>query len=199
MIDVVRAHGRRGVHPADRRRRHPHRRGHARDAARRRGQGLRSIRPAVARPEVIARGVRVVRRPGIVLSMDVLWNGSGFYEIVTHGGRRPTGMDAIEWAQRGVEAGRGRDRASTASTPTARRMATSCKLTRLVSDAVTVPVVASGGAGNADHMCDVLTRARRTRRWRPASSTSAPHGSPRSRRSWPSAACRCARFATGRR
>ena len=61
---------------------------------------------AVLNPDLIAEGADRFGSQCIVLSMDVLWNTEGeFYEIVTHGGRHRTGMDALEWAQRGVELG----------------------------------------------------------------------------------------------
>jgi len=109
---------------------------------------------AVARPEVIREASEWFGAQAIVLSMDVLWNGT-YYEIVTHGGRRKTGMDAIEWAQRGVELGAGEIVVNSIDADGTKE-GFEITLTRLVSEAVTVPVVASGGAGNADHMADVL-------------------------------------------
>jgi cyclase len=113
---------------------------------------------AVARPEVIRESSEWFGAQAIVLSMDVLWNGT-FYEIVTHGGRRKTGMDAIEWAQRGVELGAGEIVVNSIDAD-GTKDGYEIKLTRLVSDAVTVPVVASGGAGDADDMADVLLDGR---------------------------------------
>jgi cyclase len=109
---------------------------------------------AVARPEVIREASDWFGSQCIVLSMDVKWNGT-FYEIVTHGGRRPTGLDAIEWAKRGVELGAGEIVVNSIDAD-GTKDGYEITLTRLVSEAVTVPVVASGGAGSADHMADVL-------------------------------------------
>ena len=109
---------------------------------------------AVARPEVIREASEWFGAQAIVLSMDVKWNGE-FYEIVTHGGRRPTGLEAVEWAQRGVELGAGEIVVNSIDADGTRN-GFELRLTRMVSDAVTVPVVASGGAGTADHMADVL-------------------------------------------
>ena len=109
---------------------------------------------AVARPEVIREASEWFGAQAIVLSMDVKWNGD-YYEIVTHGGRRPTGIEAIEWAQRGVELGCGEIVVNSIDADGTKN-GFEINLTRLVSEAVTVPVVASGGAGNADHMADVL-------------------------------------------
>lgn len=113
---------------------------------------------AVARPEVIRESSEWFGAQAIVLSMDVLWNGD-FYEIVTHGGRKRTGLEAIEWARRGVELGAGEIVVNSIDAD-GTKDGYEVKLTRLVSDAVTVPVVASGGAGNADHMADVLLDGR---------------------------------------
>jgi cyclase len=109
---------------------------------------------AVARPEVIRESSEWFGSQAIVLSMDVKWNGT-YYEIVTHGGRRPTGIDAIEWAQRGVELGAGEIVVNSIDAD-GTKDGYEIQLTRMISERVTVPVVASGGAGNAEHMADVL-------------------------------------------
>jgi cyclase len=109
---------------------------------------------AVARPEVIREASDWFGAQCIVLSMDVKWNGK-FYEIVTHGGRRRTGIEAIEWAKRGVELGAGEIVVNSIDADGTKN-GFEIRLTRLISEAVTVPVVASGGAGSADHMADVL-------------------------------------------
>ena len=109
---------------------------------------------AVERPAVIREASEWFGAQCIVLSMDIIWNGT-FYEIVTHGGRRRTGMDAIEWAQQGVDLGAG-ELVVNSIDADGTKNGFELRLTRLISEAVTVPVVASGGAGNADHMADVL-------------------------------------------
>ena len=113
---------------------------------------------AVARPEVIRESSEWFGAQAIVLSMDVLWNGS-YYEIVTHGGRNRSGMEAVAWAQRGVELGCGEIVVNSIDAD-GTKDGYEITLTRTISDAVTVPVVASGGAGNADHMADVLLDGR---------------------------------------
>jgi cyclase len=113
---------------------------------------------AVARPEVLREASEWFGSQAIVLSMDVLWNGT-YYEIVTHGGRKRTGIDAIEWAQEGTELGAGEIVVNSIDADGTKE-GYEVRLTRLISDAVTVPVVASGGAGNADHMADVLLDGR---------------------------------------
>jgi imidazole glycerol-phosphate synthase subunit HisF len=113
---------------------------------------------AVARPEVIREASEWFGAQAIVLSMDVKWNGA-YYEIVTHGGRRPTGLEAVEWAQRGVELGAGEIVVNSIDAD-GTKDGYEIRLTRMISDAVTVPVIASGGAGSADHMADVLLEGR---------------------------------------
>jgi cyclase len=112
---------------------------------------------AVLNPDLIAQSADRFGSQCIVLSMDVLWNAErGYYEIVTHGGRRRTGMDALDWARRGVELGAGElvvNSIDADGTHTGYEL----RLTRTIADAVSVPVVASGGAGNPEHMFQVLS------------------------------------------
>lgn len=115
---------------------------------------------AVLNPDLIAEGADRFGSQCIVLSMDVLWNPDReFYEIVTHGGRRRTGMDALEWACRGVELGAG-ELVVNSIDADGTHEGYELTLTRGVADAVSVPVVASGGAGNPEHMYRVLAEAR---------------------------------------
>ncbi len=113
---------------------------------------------AVERPEVIREAADWFGSQCIVLSMDVRWNGR-FYEIVTHGGRRATGLDAIEWARRGVELGAG-ELVVNSIDADGTRVGYELTLTRQISEAVTVPVVASGGAGSSEDIARVLTKAK---------------------------------------
>jgi imidazole glycerol-phosphate synthase subunit HisF len=115
---------------------------------------------AVLNPELIAEGADRFGSQCIVLSMDVLWNPEReFYEIVTHGGRQRTGMEALEWARRGVELGAG-ELVVNSIDADGTRDGYELRLTRMISDGVTVPVVASGGAGNLEDMYDVLSEGR---------------------------------------
>jgi len=114
---------------------------------------------AVLNPDLIAEGADRFGSQCIVLSMDVLWNAEReFYEIVTHGGRKRTGMDALRWAQRGVELGAG-ELVVNSIDADGTHEGYELTLTRMIADSVAVPVVASGGAGSPQHMYEVLTEA----------------------------------------
>ena len=108
---------------------------------------------AVERPELIVEGARRFGSQCIVVAIDARRNGAGGFEVVTHGGRRGTGLDTIEWARRAVALGAGEilltsmDRDGTGQ-------GFDLELTRRVSDAVGVPVIASGGVGNLDHLVE---------------------------------------------
>jgi cyclase len=111
---------------------------------------------AVLNPRLIAEGADRFGSQCIVLSMDVLWNAErDFYEIVTHGGRKRTGMEVIDWATRGVELGAG-ELVVNSIDADGTRDGYELRLTRMVSEAVSVPVVASGGAGKLSDLYDVL-------------------------------------------
>jgi cyclase len=115
---------------------------------------------AVLNPSLITEGADRFGSQCIVLSMDVLWNAErGFYEIVTHGGRQRTGMEAIEWATRGVELGAG-ELVVNSIDADGTREGYELRLTRMVAEAVSVPVVASGGAGALEHLYDVLDQGK---------------------------------------
>jgi cyclase len=112
---------------------------------------------AVLNPDLIAEAADRFGSQCIVLSMDVLWNAEGaFYEIVTHGGRNRTGMGALDWACRGVELGAGEVVVNSIDAD-GTHAGYELRLTRMIADAVSVPVVASGGAGSPEHMYQVLS------------------------------------------
>ena len=81
--------------------------------------------------------------------------GGNRWEVYTHGGRRNTGIDALEWAQRGVELGAG-ELLLTSMDADGTRNGYDIELTRTIADAVSVPVIASGGAGTLEHLYDVF-------------------------------------------
>jgi cyclase len=109
---------------------------------------------AVADPSLLTRGADKFGSQCIVLSIDARWNGE-FYEVFTHGGRRATGIETVEWARRGEQLGAGEIVLNSIDADGTQE-GYDLRITRLVSDAVSVPVVASGGAGSAEHMRQAL-------------------------------------------
>ena len=115
---------------------------------------------AVLNPSLIGEGADRFGSQCIVLSMDVLWNTEReFYEIVTHGGRNRTGKEVIEWASEGVRLGAG-ELVVNSIDADGTRDGYELRLTRMVAEAVSVPVVASGGAGSLEDMYEVLVEGR---------------------------------------
>jgi len=119
---------------------------------------------AVKNPDIISQGARAFGNQCVVLGMDVKHVGgkagipSG-YEIVINGGRTFMGMDALEWAQRGQALGAGEiclNSIDADGTKDGYEM----QLTRMISENVNIPVIASGGAGTPEHLADVLTQGR---------------------------------------
>jgi cyclase len=111
---------------------------------------------AVKRPELLSEGASRFGAQCIVLAIDARRNGSG-WEVFVNGGRIPTGIDAVEWAARGVELGAG-EILLTSMDADGTLAGYDIELTRIVSDMVSVPVIASGGAGTPQHFADVLTK-----------------------------------------
>ena len=107
---------------------------------------------AVQNPELVREASSIVGNQAIVVAIDAKKSSSG-WEVFTHGGRRATGMDAVQWAQRMADAGAG-EILLTSMDRDGTREGFDLGLTRAVRDAVSVPLVASGGAGNADHFAD---------------------------------------------
>lgn len=110
---------------------------------------------AIARPELIAEGAQRFGNQCIVLAIDARQRGDG-WEVYSHGGRKPTGLDAVEWAKRGVALGAG-EILLTSMDADGTKEGYDLPLTRAISDAVDVPVIASGGVGNLQHMLEGLT------------------------------------------
>lgn len=105
---------------------------------------------AVQRPELISECAARFGRQCVVLAIDARRQDDGTFEVVVNGGRTPTGRDAITWASEGVERGAG-EILLTSMDADGTKDGFDTQLTRAVSDAVEVPVIASGGAGSADH------------------------------------------------
>jgi imidazole glycerol-phosphate synthase subunit HisF len=106
---------------------------------------------AVHRPEFVGEAAEKFGAQCIVVAIDAKSTGPGKWEIFTHGGREPTGIDAIEWAKRMAALGAG-EILLTSMDRDGTRSGFDIDLTRTLSDAVPVPVVASGGVGTLDHM-----------------------------------------------
>ena len=111
---------------------------------------------AVADPGLLGRAASRFGSQCVVLAIDARRRGDGAFEVFTHGGRKPTGIDAVAWAREGVSRGAG-EILLTSMDADGTRKGFDLELTRAVSDAVPVPVIASGGAGNADHMADAVS------------------------------------------
>jgi cyclase len=110
---------------------------------------------ALARPELIAEGAKRFGNQCIVLAIDARRRGNG-WEVYSHGGRKPTGLDAVEWARQGAALGAG-EILLTSMDADGTREGYDLELTRAIADAVDVPVIASGGVGNLQHLLEGLT------------------------------------------
>ena len=106
---------------------------------------------AVHRPEFVGEAAEKFGAQCIVVAIDAKSTGPDEWEIFTHGGREPTGIDAIEWAKRMADLGAG-EILLTSMDRDGTRSGFDIELTRTLSDAVTVPVIASGGVGTLDHL-----------------------------------------------
>jgi imidazole glycerol-phosphate synthase subunit HisF len=112
---------------------------------------------AIVHPELITEGSRMFGAQCIVVAIDAKLNPEwNEWEVFTHGGRKPTGIRALEWAKDAERLGAG-ELLLTSMNADGTKDGFDMKLTRAVSDAVNIPVIASGGAGNAEHFADVLT------------------------------------------
>ena len=110
---------------------------------------------AVRSPEILTAGAERFGSQCIVLAIDARRKPSGDWEVYTHGGRTPTGIDAVEWALRGVALGAG-EILLTSMDADGGLQGYDVALTRAVASAVPVPVIASGGAGTLAHFAEAL-------------------------------------------
>lgn len=113
---------------------------------------------AVNNPELLSEGASRFGAQCIVLAIDARRRDSG-WEVYVNGGRIPTGLDAVEWAVRGLELGAG-EILLTSMDADGTLAGYDIELTRTISNAVTVPVIASGGAGIPLHFAKVLTEGK---------------------------------------
>ncbi len=114
---------------------------------------------ALLNPEIINETATRFGSQCIVLAIDARRNTHGGWTVYTHGGRNPTVRDAVEWAREGVERGAG-EILLTSMDADGTKDGYDLELTRAVSEAVTVPVIASGGAGTLDHLVEAVTVGR---------------------------------------
>ena len=108
---------------------------------------------AVKRPEFVAEAAEKFGAQCIVAAIDARRSGPGKWEVFTHGGREPTGIDAVEWAKRMAASGAG-EILLTSMDRDGTKEGFDCELTRAIADSITIPVIASGGVGNLDHLVE---------------------------------------------
>lgn len=119
--------------------------------------------PAVLNPRLISEGARIFGNQCIVLGMDVKKTGQSShipsgYEVWINGGRKPMGLDALDWAKRGEDLGAGEiclNSIDADGTTDGYEL----NITSMISGSVSIPVIASGGAGKPEHLRDVFTKA----------------------------------------
>ena len=117
--------------------------------------------PAVKNPQLITEGARIFGIQCIVLGMDVRKDPSkpSGYGTTIHGGRVDTGLDALEWAKKGVELGAG-EIVLNSMDADGMRTGYDIELTRMIAENVPVPVIASGGGGTPQHLAHVLNEGK---------------------------------------
>lgn len=114
---------------------------------------------AVNNPQVVADAANKVGSQCIVVAIDAKQTAPGKWQVFTHGGRNNTGLDAVEWAVRVAELGAG-EILLTSMDRDGTRSGFDLALTRAVSDAVPIPVIASGGVGSLEHLAEGVSEGR---------------------------------------
>lgn len=113
---------------------------------------------AVQNPDLIKESSRIFGSQCIVLAVDAKRKQNG-WEVYTHGGRTPTGIDAVEWVKKAENLGCG-EILLTSMDADGTKDGYDLPLTKAISEAVNIPVIASGGAGNAEHIYGALTKGK---------------------------------------
>ncbi|HTZ81525.1 MAG TPA: imidazole glycerol phosphate synthase subunit HisF [Stellaceae bacterium] len=108
---------------------------------------------AVARPEFVREAAEKFGSQCVVVAIDAKQTGPGRWEVFTHGGRKATGINAVVWAQRMAESGAG-EILLTSMDRDGTKQGFDLRLTRAIADAVTIPVIASGGVGTLQHLVE---------------------------------------------
>jgi imidazole glycerol-phosphate synthase subunit HisF len=115
---------------------------------------------AILRPELITEGANVFGSQCIVVAIDAKWNDDRQrFEVYTHGGRRETGLDAVEWAKKAETLGAG-EILLTSMDADGHKDGFDLTLTGRISEAVGIPVIASGGAGAMEHFYEAFTKGK---------------------------------------
>ena len=117
---------------------------------------------AVNSPDVVSGGSKAFGAQCIVVAIDAKRRGDSpddGWEVFTHGGRTPTGRDAIEWAREVYDRGAG-EILLTSMDADGTKAGYDLELTAAISESISIPVIASGGAGNLDHMVEVLEKGK---------------------------------------
>jgi cyclase len=112
---------------------------------------------AVANPDLVSDASAKYGSQCIVVAIDAKQTQAGLWEVFTHGGRKNTGINAVSWAMEVAKRGAG-EILLTSMDRDGTKNGFDLELTRAVSDAVSVPVIASGGVGNLQHLVDGITK-----------------------------------------
>lgn len=110
---------------------------------------------AVKNPALISQAAEIFGSQCVVVAIDAKRDGQGNFHVVVHGGRKDTGLDAVEWAKKCQELGAGEILLTSMDTDGCKE-GFDLELTRAVYDAVTIPVIASGGCGRLEHFSQVF-------------------------------------------
>lgn len=114
---------------------------------------------AIREPDLIRQCAERFGSQCVVLAVDARRKAGGGWEVYTHGGRTPAGLDALDWIRQAVSLGAG-EILLTSMDADGTKDGYDCELTRAAAEAVSVPVIASGGAGTLDHMLQVLQQGK---------------------------------------